>query len=366
MSSAETQDIYATISHRVAAEYTKFLASCTPAKAQGEEDARARLALHDFFSTFYAKLYQQPDLFGLPLKPDDSIAEDEPHEKEKKQEVAAKMKSPKELIARGLDFLARAGQEGQLVGQDLALDSGAELVKQTKVGKKFLLGLETAGLAILPEGDRLVLRNSQFPAMMTALQALAKACAQYTSPRAGRFHFARADFRALQPDYCPQALDLYRDFAGDDLPRLTQLHEFFGGLGYQPTTEISEPFAWNVDYQGNRKIKATPLLQVLYAERYRQPLRVYVKCASTGRIAPLLPHQSQALQEDFQRRAISCGGDACGWCRNNKTLGPTLITYQGQERKLCWFSMGEVRHFGDQSIALIEDYARLHEELLPV
>jgi len=356
---------YPTISHRVAAGYLKFLVSYPSGGAQRDEDERARLDLHGFFSAFYEKLYQQPDLFGLPLKEDDCIEEDEPHQKEKKQEVTAKLRKPKEMVAHGLDFLARAGTDGQLVGDDLVLDQGSQLIKQTKVGRKFLQGLESAGLAVVFENDRVTLQNRRFPAMMLALQALANACTQYPRQQENQFYFARCDFRALEPGYCPEAMDLYRESAGEDLPRLTTLHEFFTGQGYRTLRGVSEPFFWIVQYQGDRKIKSTPLLQVEYQERYRNPLRVSIKCASTGRIAALLPHQSQALQDDFMRRANLCRGDECGWCRNNKNLGPTEVQYKGEEKTLCWYSYPDVRRFDDRSVELIQEYALMHAELLP-
>jgi hypothetical protein len=360
----ESQATFPTISHRVASGYLKFLAGCGAGQGQAAVDG-SKLDLHSFFKAFYEKLYQQPDLFGLPLREDDCIEEGEPHEKERKQEVTARLKAPKEMVASGLDFLAGAGIQGQLVGDDLVVEQGAALIKQTKVKRKFLQGLESAGLAVLADNDRVTLRNSQFPAMLPALQALARACAQYPRQQENQFHFARCDFRVLdQPGYCPEAMQLYRESAGEDLDRLTALHEYFTGLGYRTITGISEPFFWIVQYQGNRKVKATPLLQVEYQDRYCKPLRVQIKCASTGRIAALLPHQSQALQDDFMRRAFPCRGDECGWCRNNKNLGPTVVTYQGEEKTLCWYSFPEVHGFDDRSVDLLEEYARMHEQLL--
>jgi len=349
---------FPTISHRVAAGYLKFLVKYPSGAAQGEEED-----LYGFFKAFYENLYRQPDLFGLPLKEDDCIEEGEPHEKEKKQEVTARLKSPKELVARGLDFLIGAGLEGHLVGDSLVLDSGSQLIKQTKVGRKFLHALESAGLAVVPDNDRITLHNSQFPAMMPALQSLANACTRYPRQQEVHFYFARCDFRALQPGYLPEAMDLYRESAGEDLARLTTLHEYFTGLGYHTICGVSEPFFWIVQYQGDRKVKSTPLLQVEYQDRYRDPLRVCIKCASTGRIAALLPRQSQALQEDFMRRAIRCS--ECGWCRNNKNLGPTVVEYKGEDKTLCWYSFPEVRGFDDRSVGLIQEYARMHAELLP-
>jgi hypothetical protein len=355
---------YPTISHRVAEGYLSFLADLPHAAALAQEDQNARQELYCFFNIFYENLYNQPDLFGLPLNQDDCIEEYEPHEKEKKQAVTAAMRKPKEMIERGLDFLAQAGIQGRLVGDSLVLEHGRDLIQQTKVSKKFLKGLESAELAVTTEEDRVTLHSRRFPGMLPALQILANACAQFLRRQENQFHFARCDFRALQPGYGPAPLDLYRDFAEANQDRLSALHEFFTGLGYRVICGVSEPFYWIVQYQGDRKIKSTPLLQIEYQERYRNPLRVFIKCASTTRIAALLPHQPQALQDDFMRRVYACRGDECGWCRNNKNLGPTVIEYQGEEKTLCWYSNPEVRGFDDRSVKLIEEYAQMHAELI--
>jgi hypothetical protein len=361
---AGNRGTYPTISHRVAAGYLRFLVKYAPGAGQPQDDqAQGRQDLHGFFKAFYENLYRQPDLFGLPLGEDDWIEEDEPHEKEKKQAVTARLKKPKEMLTRALDFLIGAGVQGRLVGERLVLDQGADLVKQARVARKFLAGLESAGLAVTPEKDGLTLQNSQFPGMLPALQELANACTRFPRQQENQFHFARCDFGALQPGYGPQPMDLYRDFAGADLPRLTALHEFFTGLGYHTTGGISEPFFWIVQYQGDRKIKSTPFFQVEYQDRYRKPVRVSIKCASTGRLAGLLPYQSQALQDDFIRRANLC--QKCDWCRNNKTLGPTVVQYKGEDKTLCWYTAPEVRWFDDRSVELIEEYAQMHAALLP-
>jgi hypothetical protein len=355
------QGTYPTISHRVAAGYLRFLVAYPSGAAQPQDDeANARQDLYGFFRAFYENLYRQPDLFGLPLKADDCIEEDESHEKEKKAEVTARMKNSKEMIGRALDFLIGAGVDGQRMGERLVLAQGSQLIQQTKVVGKFLKGLESAGLVLAPENDQVTLQNHQFPAMLPALQALARACAQYPRQQEVRFYFARCDFRALKPGYGPEAMDLYRETAGADLARLAALHEYYTGLGYHATCGVSEPFFWIVQYQGDRKIKATPLMQIAYEERYRNPVRAYIKCASTARIAALLPGQSEALQEDFMRRVNVCRGDECGWCRNNKTLGPTVMEYKGEEKTLCWYSFPDIRNFDDHSVELMEEYARMH------
>jgi hypothetical protein len=83
--------------------------------------------------------------------------------------------------------------------------------------------------------------------------------------------------------------------------------------------------------------------------------------AQTGGMLLEIGDPSQALQYDFMRRAISCS--ECHWCHSNKTLGPAVVHYKGEEKTLCWYSYPEVRWFDEPSVELIEEYARLHAQL---
>ena len=54
----------------------------------------------------------------------------------------------------------------------------------------------------------------------------------------------------------------------------------------------------------------------------------------------------------------------CGWCHNNKTLGPVVVQYKGEEKTICWYSFAEVPNFDDRSVELLQEYARMHAELV--
>jgi hypothetical protein len=134
---------------------------------------------------------------------------------------------------------------------------------------------------------------------------------------------------------------------------------------YKALGEAAGPAAWSVKYQGDRKIKATPLFQVEYDDRYARPLRMLIKCASTQRIAELLPRQPQSLQDDFMRRANVRRKDECNWCRNQKTLGPSEVQYKAEWRTLCWYSNPDMHKLEDETVELIQQYERMHAELSP-
>lgn len=201
--------------------------------------------------------------------------------------------------------------------------------------------------------------------MMPALQSLAAACAQVSDERAGRFYFARCDFKALKKGYTVDAMDLYRIYNPVDFKHAAQLHEFFSSLGYKTEVTIAGVEYWNVKYQGNRKIKASPLFQMDFDERKVVQRQVFVKCASSSRIVDLIPLHSQALQDDFFSRKNICNGDKCNWCEGKKGLGPSVLEYNGEQTIICWYTNPDVRELTDETVEVIKEYAYLHEELLP-
>jgi hypothetical protein len=75
----------------------------------------------------------------------------------------------------------------------------------------------------------------------------------------------------------------------------------------------------------------------------------------------MLPNQSQALQDDFSRRAIRCGD--CHWCDNRKSLGPVDYEYRGEKRTICWYVNSDLSVFTPESADLVKEYALMHEGL---
>lgn len=357
--------MYASISQRAASSYRKTLAEFHPCAGMDETTEISQRDLHAFFERFYEDVFVGPLAFGMPSGEDQYIAEDELNEKDKKQAVMQKLKKPREMIIQGLDFLMLAGVCGRLKEWALILDDYPATIKDSAIKPKFLKGLGSSGLMITLSGDQAVLTSPQFPAMLPALKTLALGCAAFKAERIGKFHFARCDFRALDPHYEPDVLELYQLFRLEEFERLSRLHTFFSAKGYKTSLDVGGPFAWTVKYQGNRKIKASPFFQVTFEERYENPLRPQIKCVSTNRLAELLPQQPQALWDDFMGRVYPCQGDKCGWCRNQKALGPSVIEYNGETRTVCWFSNGDIRALDENAVGLIQQYARLHDQLLP-
>ncbi|NSW54279.1 MAG: hypothetical protein HPY85_17385 [Anaerolineae bacterium] len=364
--------IYDHIAARVAAANLRMLSPfdpCLPADApvdQQETLLTARRDLHAFFEALYRALAEQPAAFGIAPTPDDALTPGEADEKNRKQEITAKMKKPRDLLNQALDLLLHAGSIGSLEGGTLlaAPDDTLATAGRSRNLMKFMEGARLAGLELAAEGPAWRLRNSRFPAMMPALCDLAQACAAHPTANLGCFNFARCDFRALtQSAYQPDPADLYRAFDAEEARQLLALHAFFTARGYQTELAMGGKFDWLVRYQGSRKVKSTPLFQVEFQERYRSPLIMQVKFASTQRIAPLLPQQSPALQADFIQHTFRCRGDECGWCRNNKTLGPSVVEYNGEQVMLCWYGNRTVTELDPPTTQLIQEYALMHEQL---
>jgi hypothetical protein len=272
------------------------------------------------------------------------------------------------MIVKGLDFLMAAGKSGRPEGQNLVfdLDVYAAFVKKFKTARKFLAGMASAGLTVCEADGKAVLGNSRYPAMMLALKTLADRCSQYSDQKTVRFHLARCDFRALEKDYSPDAMDLYRVFSPPDLARVTLLHEFLIRMNYKTTVGFYAVGGWAVNYQGKKQIKATPLFQIELDERDKNALQLHLKCASANRIVALIPKQPRSLQDDFyHQRKYTCRGAECGWCKGRKWLSPAVLVYDGKETTICWYTNPDVKELNDDTVELIKQYAFLHEELLP-
>jgi hypothetical protein len=345
--------VYANISQRAADSFRRMLSR------SGETELGD---VHVFFEETYDSLYKQPEAFGLPLGDDISIAEKEPEAKEKKQEVKRRLDKPRGMIMAGLDYLRYAGINGRLNNSVLMLNEYTALLKVTKVSKNFLAGLEGLGLIITLDGDTAQIRHSRLPYLAAELQLLGRACAGYKNVETGKFQFARCDGRALRQAE-PDPVELYRAFDGIEFITVMQLHEFFSKKGYKTTIEVNGALSWVVKYQGDRKVKSTPLFQIEQDDRHARPLRMQIKCVSTQRIAGLLALQPQLLQVDFCLRMINCNGDACGWCHNNKTLGPTLLEINGEPRTVCWYSYPDIHELNENTVELVQQYERLHSQL---
>ena len=349
---------YASLEQRVASVFYNGLAkSVWQDKSQRD--------LQAFFSVLYQNLYENPELFGFQLQPDEYLIEGEEGEKDHKQVLNRKMKKSRSVILKMLEFLIYMGINGTIEGSLLKIQKDDYLasVFRSRNQKKFVAGMADLGFLIEDSDEQVVFQSETSPDMMPALQALAQACVNHSDQRIGQFNFWRCDFNVLTaPDYVPSAEELYTLFMPEDTRRLLELHTYFVEQGYQSEMVIYDT-SWDIKYQGDRKVKSTPLYQVTYEDRYLNPMRVYLKPASTNRLAPILTDQPDKLQADFFNRTYPCQEEKCGWCATKKGLGPSIIEYQGEQRKVCWYSNPMIYPFVDESIELVKQYERMHQAL---
>jgi hypothetical protein len=216
------------------------------------------------------------------------------------------------MIGQGLDFMMSAGQQGHLSDGRLRLGKEvyATLLKEYKIKKPFLAGLAGIGWTVSEAGEDIAITCPPHPGMPLALKALAEACGRYQDTRLGKFNFARGDFRALDGKFSPAAFDLYV------LEPEARAASPPANSSWSCTTSpssASQRLNWQVQYQ------------VLPKSRER---RCCLQCdslpgptASRYQVRQRHPREPglQAagfLQEDFNRRAITCGN--CTWCDGKK------------------------------------------------
>ncbi len=370
MNEPSNRDSYDNISQRVIATFLRGLLPfepvvTDPAGAESEEQAASQRDLHGFFAALYAAMYANPARFAMPTSADDCLLV-EGEGKERKQEVTKKIKRPGEICDTVVQLLQSLGQKGSLADGGLVIgreDYRALMAAQARTRKAILAGMGDAGLVAREQGERVIIENNSYPRMMRALKEMAVLNAADAEQAPPAFHLARCDFRALLPDYQPDAPSLLSFFDSEARERALRLHAYLLSSGYQALGRIHDIHAWLIQYQGPRKIKGTPLVQIEYSERHRDPLQVRLKCASTERLLYYFAEQPKAVQDDFHRRARPCGGDSCGWCKERKGLGPSVLEYEGERAVVCWYSNPNVDAFDEATLEVLQGYVLWHQRL---
>jgi hypothetical protein len=372
MKSQEQGTAFENVTQRVVFSYRRQLSEFVPvipehlSPSEQHDMHVSQKELDAFFCAFYECAYDHPEMFGLPLTED--VCVEEGDGKEKKQNVAKQIRKPRNKMAHGIDFLYLVGQRGAWVNRHLRLtkeDYASFFAKSPRVKHKFLKGMQEVGLTVSEQDESMIAGNTQYPNMMLALKALAEACLQRDDKNLSRFLFARCDFGALDMDYQPDALDVLRTATSpSEYDHAVELHHILAEMAYVPVLKIGHVWDWKIQYQGKRAIKATPFFEFEYDDRQKSQLVMRVKCASTNRLVPLLAQQHTVLQEDFYRHAHNCGGAKCGWCKNRKSLGPSVLEFEGAKRTICWWMQRRFTEVDGEAVDLVKHYALLHEALV--
>jgi hypothetical protein len=363
---------FETVTQRVVFSYQRQMPGFAPLLSQplppSERDERSvsQQDLDAFFRAFYQCAYDRPETFGLPTSKD--VYVEQGAGKEQKQIVTKAVKKARDKMVAAVDYLYYVGQHGERAAEQLLLSKGdyaSFFAKSPRVKRKLLQGMQSVGLTVSEQEDGVLIGNTTFPQMMSALGMLARACAQREDQRLATVLFARCDFRALDADFAPDLLDMLQTvLAPTEFNCAVELHDALTGMDYQASLEIAGIHNWRVQYQGKRAIKSTALLEYEYDEREKRPLRTTVKCAATNRLVPLLPDQSTRLQQDFFQHAHNCGAPKCSWCKTRKSLNPSVLEFDGEKRTICWWMQRHFDKLDAQAVDLVKQYAQLHEGLL--
>jgi hypothetical protein len=364
------RDTYDNISQRAVATLGKGLSTLEPvltdqSGAAGQQEVTAQRSLHQFLAALYAAMYEQPERFGMPTAPDDGLSS-EREGKERKQEVTKKIKRPQEILDLTIELLQELGCRGQTVGDALVMDEEAYralFAAKGKTKKAILAGMGEVGLSAQAANGAVTICNPRYPQMMPALKAMAQQCAEDGDEKWGKSAFARCDFRALLPGYQPDPLSLLGYFPPEDRDKAIELHRYLLDTGHQALCRAYNPHGWDIQYQGPRKVKGSPLVQIDYSERHKNPMRVQIKCASADRLIPSFCEQPPAVQADFRSRVNRCGGASCGWCKDKKGLGPSVLEYGGEKLTICWYTRPDVDQLTDETLEVLRGYVRWHQRL---
>jgi len=350
--------VFRSISQRVVSPYQRQLAATVPDTADD-----AQRDLRGFFEALYASLYDDPAAFGLPVTED--VYVDKGDGKDRKAKVAAQVKKVRVKLAHAVDFLWLLALKGTPVGGGLQLsaeDYGALFAKGPRVKRKMLAGMEGVGLTLSEADGGVIVASPVYTAMLPALRALGEACARMEDDRLAKFLLARCDLRTLDPAYEPDPLDMLRaSLTPSEYQQVVGLHHRLGEMAYAPNLRVGDAGEWQVQYQGRRAVKSTPFFEFDYDGRKKRQLEMQVKAAAANRLVPLLPQQPASLQADFFEHAHNCGG--CGWCKNRKALGPTVLEHEGEKKTICWYMRRRFAELDAEAVGLVMQYAQLHEDL---
>jgi hypothetical protein len=354
---------YSSLSQRVADSFAQSLSHLEPKSVVPEGAAD----LHAFFVKWYEEMATTPESFGLLITEDMCITDEDNGNQAKKALVSQRVKKIRESVGNGLELLMLAGEKGKLQDNSILLkkiDWDTYLVKEPRLKKAMLKGLEQVGMTIIETSEGMILQNDQYPHMMPALRNLVEGYSQIKDESVALFHLSRCDFNAQAANYQPDPTDLYRVFSEAEYERLMTLHRYLISKNFKFILHINGIHGWEIKYQGNRRVKSSHYLHVEYSMRRQNPLVLRLKIASANRLAPLIEIQSQRLQDGFFKRVYHCQGAKCGWCKNQKSLGPSKFNYKGKQYVICWYSNPNLSPLDDAAVDLVKEFTEIHEQLV--
>lgn len=295
--------------------------------------AASEAACHRAFATWYQRMLESPDSFGLPQVPYPQNA-DAMNREIRSFAALSKIRAPElEPLRRHAKQLSRArsalrgplqwlltlGANGELAGEALWVDADAFASKTP--ADAFLRGLASCGWRFSQASDGVQIIHADAPEMMPALQALCRACA---TSKKRQYLFARCDFRALNLFYRWTLVDVLRPLPEADGQRLLALDDTLRSIGYRRVIEFENRYAY--------LIKSSVIFRVereadTYHFYFRWPLndeKTADALAAIGEASPEL--RARVFEEMIPCRPDCAPGygaasaEACG-ARFHATLG---------------------------------------------
>jgi hypothetical protein len=295
----------------------------------------------------------------MPTGEDLAMQEDHHHpdQKKLKSTINRELKKAHRIMGMFLDFLELIGssyQSGRIDETRLA-----EFATENPRTKKKLF--DALSPLVTLNGE--TISSERSTAAFAALVDLVERADRVSDPKQWRYNFSRLDLASISQCRYPDSEEIFQVFDPDERKILEAVHRYFLSKGYRYTFAEDGVRKWEIKYQGDRKKKGSPLFQIDYDERFYNPMRLFIKCAAVGRIAPLLKGFSESLRDDFYKRVHMCNEEKCGWCKDRKGLGPTVLTIEGEERNVCWYTRSEIDEVNDMTVLLIQEYEQLHSAL---
>lgn len=322
--------------------------------------------IHNFFNSLYLMFYEQPGLFGIPLKPD--LCMDDCHTPDIKKAYLKDFMQIFKIYEAILKFLYQVGCNGEMNGYTLVIKP--ELLRKflhhsARIKKQLVSGLSLVGVEIKETDRGVEISNNNTPGMIEGLRLLSSVCSEDPSQN-GFFHFYRCDFDVTNKNYGKMNNRIFTEITRDDVSyrSVQKLWKYMEQSRYHYKMDVKDTFRIVQSYTCFR-IKRTPLLKFSFDIRYKTMIRVSFHFVSTNKIVPLLEDAPLFLRNNFFEISTSCQGNQCP--RKNSLHGnnkPALLKFEDRQKTICWLLQAEYTDLNEQNCRLILNYLLLHQRLL--
>ena len=177
-------------------------------------------------------------------------------------------------MAYGIDFLFLVGQQGELVEGQLRLEQeayAAFFAKSPRLKKKFIKGMAEVGLAVTEQDDAVMVEQYTVSRYDAGSQGIGGSVCATDAGELGQVSVCTLRFPGawMRTTNRMRWMCCKQRFRLRSMTHIIDLHHDLAEMAYKPTSKIDGIFGWKIQYQGNRKIKASPFFEFEYDERLR-------------------------------------------------------------------------------------------------